>query len=124
MGSPLALPMRAVATVLILLVAGFALGEAAPAPADDKPQPISIADVKSPGIVDFGNDVLPIFRSSCLACHNAKEAKADLVLETPAAIRKGGESGPAVLPGKSAHSLLLLAASHQGKPFMPPRNNK
>src|SRR5204863_1555292 len=44
--------------------------------------------------------------------------------ETPATILKGGENGPAVVPGKSAGSLLLKAAAHEEKPFMPPKDNK
>ena len=53
-----------------------------------------------------------------------EQAKADLVLETPADILKGGESGPAVVPRKGAESLLLKVAAHQLKPFMPPKDNK
>jgi WD40 repeat protein len=74
--------------------------------------------------LDFAADILPIFRSNCLACHNVKDAKGDLVLETPAGIRKGGESGPAAEPGKADASQLLQSASHLAKPFMPPKNNK
>jgi WD40 repeat protein len=83
-----------------------------------------IATINHPGPVQFMTEVLPLFKKSCLACHNASTAKGDLVLETPASILKGGESGPAVVPGKSVESLLLKAASFQTKPFMPPRNNK
>src|SRR2546429_7961503 len=45
-------------------------------------------------------------------------------LETPQTIRKGGESGPAVVPGKPNDSLLLQMASHQKRPLMPPKDNK
>src|SRR4029077_8167000 len=44
--------------------------------------------------------------------------------ENPKSILKGGETGPAVVPGKSGDSLLLLTASHKKKPMMPPRKNK
>ena len=46
------------------------------------------------------------------------------MLEAPKSIRTGGESGPAALPGKAMESLIMRAASHREKPFMPPRNNK
>src|SRR5437667_10979440 len=95
--------------------------EEKPAPA---PEPIPIADLKRDTPVDFAAEIVPLFRKNCLACHNATEAKGDLVLETPVAILKGGETGPAVVPGKSQESLLSKAASHALKPFMPPRNNK
>jgi WD40 repeat protein len=74
--------------------------------------------------VDFARDLLPILRRNCLACHNATKAKADLNLESPALLRKGGENGPAVVPGKSAQSLVFKAAAHQDDALMPPRNNK
>jgi WD40 repeat protein len=94
--------------------------------AENPPESIAIAitDLKRDKAVDFGTEIVPLFQKSCLACHNAKDAKGDLVLETPATILKGGESGPAVVPGKAVESLLLKAASHQTKPFMPPKNNK
>ena len=45
------------------------------------------------------------------------------MLETPQTILKGGDSGPAVVAGKSAESLLLKAAAHLEEPFMPPADN-
>src|SRR5688572_19955191 len=74
--------------------------------------PIAIAEVKHEGNVDFEKEVLPILRKKCLACHNATEAESDLILETPQTILKGGSEGPAVVAGKSAESLLLMAASY------------
>jgi WD40 repeat protein len=105
-----------------LLIATTAAAFADDAPA--KPEPISITDLKRAKAVDFGTEIIPLFQKNCLACHNAKDAKGDLVLETPSTILKGGEDGPAVVPGKSAESLLLKVAAHLDKPFMPPKNNK
>ncbi len=103
----------------------------APAPvlaADEKDKEKSaalpIADLKRTDTVDFQKEILPILKRSCTACHNATDHKGDLVLETPATILKGGESGPAVVAGKSGESLLLKVAAHQAKPIMPPKNNK
>ncbi len=45
-------------------------------------------------------------------------------METPDLLRKGGESGPAVLPGKGAESLLVRSAQHLEDEVMPPKNNK
>ena len=73
--------------------------------------------------IDFQKDVLPILRDNCLACHNETKAKARLVLETPASIVKGGESGPAAVPGKAADSLLIKSSAHLAEPFMPPESN-
>src|SRR5436190_6287993 len=91
---------------------------------EGKPEPIKITEVKREKPVDFEKEVLPLFRENCLACHNATDAKGDLILETPEKIRKGGENGAAALPGKPSESLLLKLASHQEKPVMPPRKNK
>jgi hypothetical protein len=116
------------AHVLGALAVGFTT--LAPALAEDlKPAAsaaasLPIADLKRDTPVDFEKELLPILKNNCLACHNQTKAKADLVLETPQTILKGGENGPAVVPGKSAESLLLKSAARQAKPFMPPRDNK
>lgn len=74
--------------------------------------------------VDFRADLLPFLKSNCIACHHSKDPEGQLVLESPKTMIKGGESGPAVVPGKSMESLLLLTAAHLKKPQMPPRKNK
>jgi WD40 repeat protein len=104
----------------MLCVAGLAADNAPGA----KEQAISIAELKRTDPVDFEREILPVLKNNCLACHNQTKAKADLILETPQTILKGGESGPAVVPGKSTESLILKVASHQDKPSMPPRENK
>ena len=91
-----------------------------------KNAPLTIATIKRSTPVDFEKDVLPALSTSCLACHNKTKAKAGLVLETPADIKKGGDDGPVVVPGKSAESLLLKASSHMAgvENPMPPPGNK
>ncbi len=109
----------------VALAAGLTLARGAEGkPSDNKPAAIAIADMKRTRAVDFEKEILPVFKNNCLACHNLTKAKADLVLETPQTILKGGESGPAVVPGRGAESLLLKAAAHQSDPTMPPRDNK
>jgi WD40 repeat protein len=94
-------------------------------PDDALAKPIPIAKVKHPASVDFEQEILPILKNNCLACHNKTAAKAKLILETPQDIIKGGDSGPAVTPNKGSASLLLKAASHQLEDtIMPPRANK
>lgn len=87
-------------------------------------KPIAIAEIKRDTTVDFEKEVLPIFKKHCIACHNSAMKEGKLVLETPQAILKGGASGPAVEAKNSAGSFLLLAASRQSEPFMPPPDNK
>lgn len=92
--------------------------------ADKKPQAIAIADLKRAEPVDFQRDILPILKSSCLACHNQAEAKGDVILETPQTIAKGNGLEDIVTPGKGLESMLLKVASMQSKPIMPPAKNK
>ena len=67
---------------------------------------LEIAELSRKEEVDFASEILPIFRKNCLACHNAKDADADLNLETPLTISEGGESGAMVIPGNANKSPL------------------
>src|SRR6185503_3923934 len=93
-------------------------------PAEVQRKPIPIAKINRKTPVDFEKEILPILKNNCLACHNKTTTKAELILETPQDIIKGGESGKTVVPKRSGDSLLLKVASHQVKPTMPPKNNK
>jgi len=87
--------------------------------------PLAISELKRDSIVDFEKEILPILQRNCLACHNQTRAKADLVLETPASIAKGGASGPAVVPGKADESLVFTSSAHRVDDLvMPPAGNK
>ena len=52
-------------------------------------------------------EVLPIFQMRCGPCHGKRHKEGGLDLRTLASRLKGGESGPALVPGKPADSLLL-----------------
>ncbi|QDU93690.1 WD40 repeat domain-containing protein [Lignipirellula cremea] len=84
---------------------------------------IAIAPLQRADAVSFEKEILPIFQKNCLACHSESETNGELVLESPQTILRGGDSGPAVEPGKSAASLLLQVASHTSEPVMPPAGN-
>jgi WD40 repeat protein len=66
------------------------------------------------------SDVHALFARHCASCHNAKDLKGELNLESYELLRKGGENGPVVVPGKPAESLLLDLVEHKKKPVMPP----
>ena len=57
--------------------------------------------------VDYTREVKPILTARCTSCHGAIRQKAGLRLDTAEFVRRGGESGPAVEPGKSSESLLI-----------------
>lgn len=85
--------------------------------------PITVEVLQRTDAVSFEQEILPILRKNCLACHSAAERQGGLILETPAAILKGGDSGPAAVPGKGLESLMLKLAAHQQEPVMPPEGN-
>lgn len=74
--------------------------------------------------VDFYRDVYPFLKANCISCHNKTTTKADLNMETPELMIKGGESGPSIVPGKSEESLIVAASKHTQDMEMPPPNNK
>src|SRR6476660_6378643 len=57
--------------------------------------------------VNFAAEVQPIFESSCIKCHGRGKEKGGFRLDTRETFLKGGDSGPAVVTGKSAESLLI-----------------
>ncbi|WP_395737147.1 c-type cytochrome domain-containing protein [Prosthecobacter sp.] len=74
--------------------------------------------------LDYYRDVYPFLKANCISCHNKTTTKADLNMETPELMIKGGETGPAIIPGKGAESLIVTASLHQKDMEMPPPNNK
>lgn len=56
---------------------------------------------------EFVRTIQPILRRCCTKCHNPNKLKGELDLTTPAAIKKGGESGEVLVPGKPDDSDLL-----------------
>jgi hypothetical protein len=57
--------------------------------------------------VDYTKDIQPIFEKFCSECHGRSKARAQLRLHSPEWIRKGGQSGPPVVPGDSHSSELM-----------------
>ncbi len=56
-------------------------------------------------------EVRPILQTRCIKCHGPDEQQSGLRLDTAKRALKGGESGPAVVPGKPDESFLFLAVS-------------
>ena len=70
----------------------------------------------------FGDQVRPLLDSKCVGCHGPDKQKGGLRLDSRAAALKGGEHGPAFVPGDAAKSLLLQAVRHTTKDLaMPPK---
>ncbi|MBI1785734.1 DUF1549 domain-containing protein, partial [Candidatus Sumerlaeota bacterium] len=74
--------------------------------------------------VDFSRDVRPILQSRCYSCHGPEKQKNGLRLDSREALLAGGDTGPAVTPGKSAESLLILHVTGAGDYApMPPKGD-
>ncbi len=71
----------------------------------------------------FTARVEPLLRKRCFECHSHEhKIKGGLALDSKAGWEKGGESGPAVVPGRPGASLLIQAVSHVEKDLkMPPK---
>src|SRR6185437_10252324 len=72
------------------------------------------------GLEFFEKRVRPLLVSQCQKCHGAKEQKGGLRLDSRAAALAGGDSGPAVVPGKIDQGLLLDAVAYGDLYQMPP----
>ena len=73
----------------------------------------------------FENKIRPIFVNNCYKCHSrqAEKLKANLSLEFRDGLLKGGETGPAIVPGDPDHSLLIKAVRYTDPDLqMPPKN--
>jgi mono/diheme cytochrome c family protein len=76
--------------------------------------------------VDFVRDIQPLFAGRCHQCHGSKKQESSLRLDIKTDALKGGEHGPAIVPGKSADSLIvqLLAGTHPDLARMPKKGDK
>ena len=77
------------------------------------------------GIDFFEQKIRPVLVDRCYSCHSAnaaakKNLKGGLLLDTRETLRMGGESGPAIIPGKPRESLLIAAIRHESLE-MPPK---
>ncbi|MCB9940060.1 MAG: DUF1553 domain-containing protein [Planctomycetaceae bacterium] len=71
----------------------------------------------------FEAKIRPVLIEHCYQCHaaDAKNVRGGLLLDTRAGIRRGGESGPAVVPNDIEESLLLSALRHDSFEMPPDR---
>jgi mono/diheme cytochrome c family protein len=73
------------------------------------------------GVRFFEAKVRPLLTDHCAKCHGPEKTKAGLRLDSRSALLSGGDTGPAVVPGKPEESLLVQAIRHgEEGPKMPP----
>ena len=71
----------------------------------------------------FESRIRPVLAQECHECHNSHDkAKGGLALDHRAALLKGGDTGPAVVPGDAAGSLLIQSIRHAHKDLKMPKS--
>jgi WD40 repeat protein len=106
----------------LFLLPGFVLAQESKAP--NTVQPIKVVQLDRKEPVAYEKDIEPILINKCQFCHSGavKEGKFDM--GSYELLVKGGKRGPAIVPGKSAESLLIKLAGKTQKPFMPPKSEE
>src|SRR4051794_30982203 len=74
----------------------------------------------------FEKEIRPLFETRCYECHGPQKQKSGLRLDRKSNAFQGGDSGkPAVVPGKSAESVLIQRiTSKDPDEVMPPKGEK
>lgn len=74
----------------------------------------------------FEKKIRPLLVNKCYECHSAQsdEAQGDLLVDSRATIRRGGISGPAIIPGDPQHSLLMEAVRYENENTKMPPNER
>ena len=138
---------RVAAMVLACAVAPFAVLRAADTPAVANqpvpaiaPAPTPAAKPAAPEIIIppagpisaddrnfFEAHVRPVLVNECYKCHSrdADKIKGGLMLDTREGVLHGGDTGPALVPGKPDDSLMIKAISYTDDDLqMPPKGHK
>lgn len=72
----------------------------------------------------FEKKVRPILVDTCQECHGAKKQRGGLRLDSQAALLKGGDSGPTIIPGDPEKSRLVRAIRYTDVELRMPKRGK
>jgi len=72
----------------------------------------------------FESSVRPVLAEHCQKCHGLKKQFNGLRLDSGEAILRGGDSGPAIVPGRPDESRLIRAVRHTDEEFQMPPETK
>ncbi|MCC6509014.1 MAG: PSD1 domain-containing protein [Pirellulaceae bacterium] len=87
---------------------------------------LAMADENQADLDFFESKIRPVLIEHCYACHSTEAAtkgklKGSLTLDSRDGVRRGGDSGPAIVPGDALASLLWQSLQHgDDAPQMPP----
>jgi mono/diheme cytochrome c family protein len=86
---------------------------------------VGMAPRAAADLPDYLRDIKPILAKNCYSCHGPEKQRSGLRLDTAAAAVKGGDSGPAIVPGNSKDSRLIKALTGADDVVqMPPKGEK
>ena len=73
------------------------------------------------GEVFFETKIRPVLATTCFKCHGGKKTENNLRVDRRESLLKGGDSGPAIVPGQPDKSVLIGALRyHDDNLKMPP----
>ncbi len=108
------------------MAAGLALGLAAFAPVL-RADVVAAPAISSQDLQFFEARIRPVLAERCYKCHSreADKIKGGLMLDTREGMLHGGDTGPAIAPGKPEDSLIIDAISYKDADLqMPPKGDK
>ena len=107
----------------ILFLSGLVFGCAARAALT--PEQVRQLPAPASHPIDFAKEIQPILETSCTKCHGHGKEKGGFRIDTRETFLKGGDTGPAVVIGKSAESLLVeLVMGFDPELVMPQKGSK
>ena len=69
----------------------------------------------------FEARIRPILVDRCYSCHSTKKARGGLALDTREGLLRGGDTGPAIVPGDADKSLLIVSVRHSDPELKMPQ---
>ncbi len=85
------------------------------------------AEIEPAKLEFFESKIRPLLVDNCYDCHSvqSKKSRGGLLLDTRENVLKGGDTGPAIVPGDPEKSLLIKAVRYTDSELqMPPKNKK
>jgi hypothetical protein len=102
----------------------FPLDSDAQPPPEPAKEPAAEQPATPEQIAFFEKNIRPVLVKECYSCHaaTAEKVRGGLTLDTRAGLRKGGDTGPVVVPGDARNSRLLKAIKYAEDDLkMPPK---
>ncbi len=85
----------------------------------------ALAQTPATRVVSFTDDIRPLLQVSCVRCHARGNDKGGFSIETRESLLRGGDTRPAVVPGRSADSFLIdLVSGNEPDMVMPKKGSR